>query len=280
MLDQAANIIVVYGMDQCLERSRDDVRALASLLLQMGKIGRPGNGLILVRDYANAQGQLDMGADSRYLPGLVRPGQPAAKRLADLWGLPLDKVFGPVDLVGRLKKGGIKALLVFGEDPLASAIMEKLVAKAKLRVVFDFFLTATAEAADVVLPMSSPLESAGTYTACDRRVQRSAAILPPLAGMTNLEAIAKLSGKLGMELGVFGPEEVFKEIGQANPHYLGVAPGEFWGKDLFHERFSTASGKAKFLPLAIDLTPCNQERQPLLSTENYVQTKIKNKLVV
>ena len=112
-------------MDQCLEKSRDDVKALGNLLLLLGKTGQPGNGLILVRDYANAQGLLDMGADSRYLPGLVRPGQPAVDRLQKLWGVPLKQIFKPVDLEARLKKGDIKALLIFGEDPLASAAAEQ-----------------------------------------------------------------------------------------------------------------------------------------------------------
>ena len=96
MLAAAANIVVVYGMDQCLEKSRDDLKALGNLLLLLGKAGQPGNGLVLVRDYANAQGLLDMGVDSRYLPGLVRPGQPAVDRLQEKCGAsPLNRIFKP-----------------------------------------------------------------------------------------------------------------------------------------------------------------------------------------
>jgi formate dehydrogenase major subunit len=251
ILTQAANVVVVYGMDQCLERARDDVKALGNLLLQLGKIGQPGNGLLLVRDYANSQGLSDMGFDQ-----------------------------APGELLAKLKKNKIKALLAFGEDPLDSPEGEKLLAGVEFRVVADFFLTATAESADVVLPMSSPLESSGTYTACDRRVQRSPAIVPPPAGKTNLEIIAELAEKLDMALKPQKPEELFKEIGEVVRHYRGVETGASWGKDLFREGFPTSSGKAAFLPLQIDLTPCNQERRSILASDSYLRLNIQGKLMV
>jgi formate dehydrogenase major subunit len=280
MLAAAANIVIVYGMDQCLEKSRDDVKALGNLTLLLGKVGQPGNGLVLVRDFANSQGLLDMGVDSRYLPGLVRPGQPEVERLGKMWDVPLQRIFQPLDLAAKLKKGEIKALLIFGEDPLASAQAGGLLAKVKFKLVVDFFLTATAAEADVVLPMSSPLESSGTFTACDRRLQRSAALVPPAAGKTNLEIMGTLAAKLGMELAPATPEEIFTEIGRANPFYQGLETGAFWGKTLFQETFATGSDKGKFLPVTIDSATCNQERQPLLASENYLQFKIRNKLVV
>ncbi len=280
MLARANNIVVVYGMDQTLEKSRDDIKALGNLLLLLGKTGLPGNGLILVRDYANAQGLLDMGADSRYLPGLVRPGQPAVAHLQKMWGVPLNRIFAPVDMEARLKKGDIKALLIFGEDPLASAAGSKLLAKVKFKLVADFFPTATASEADVVLPMSTPLESSGTFTACDRRVQRSQAIMAPAAGKTNLEAIAILAEKLGTALDPVDGDGIFAEIGRANPYYSGLSMGGFWGRDLFRETFATSSGKARFLPIAIDPAICTREKQTLLASENYLQTRIKNKLVL
>jgi len=267
-------------MDQCLEKSRDDVKALGNLLLLLGKTGQPGNGLILVRDYANSQGLLDMGVDSRYLPGLVRDGHQEVGRLQTLWGVPLQRIFKPVDLEARLKKGDVKALLIFGEDPLAAAATGPLLAKVKFRLVVDFFLTATAAEADVVLPMSTPLESTGTFTACDRRVQRSNALMPPASGKTNLEIISLLAEKLGMALHPAGEAEIFAEIGRANPYYAGLVMGDFWGHALFREAFATDNGKGKFLPVILDPATCAVDKQPLLSTENYLQFKIKNKLVL
>jgi len=279
MLSAAPNLVVVYGMDQCLEKSPDDLKALGNLLLLLGKTGQAGNGLILIRDYANAQGLLDMGADPRYLPGSAM-GNGANARLKQLWGADLDKIFKPVDIRDRLAKGKIKAALIFGEDPLASEAAADLLAAVEFKLVVDFFLTATASEADLVLPMSTPLESTGTYTACDRRVQRSTAILPPRGGLTNLEIIGKLAEKTGMPIDFAGADGIFKEIGQANPFYQGVEAGGFWGKDLFRENFLTPDGKGKFLPIDFAPGTCDIKKQPLLSSENYIQFKIKNKLVL
>ncbi len=278
MLSAAPNLVVVYGMDQCLEKAPDDLKALGNLLLQLGKTGKAGNGLVLVRDYANAQGLLDMGVDPRYLPGFAAGDGAAIGRLSKLWGADLGPLFKPVDIREKLAKGAIKAALIFGEDPLAATAGADLLAGVEFKLVVDFFMTATASEADVVLPMSTPLESSGTFTACDRRVQRSEAILPPLAGMTNLEVIGKLAAKSGLKPA--GADEIFREIGQANPFYLGVEMGGFWGRDLFKETFHTPGGKAKFLPVAVATDTCDGKKQPVLASENYIQFKIKSKLVL
>jgi len=144
----------------------------------------------------------------------------------------------------------------------------------------DFFMTASAAEADVVLPASTPLESTGTFTTCDLRVQRSQAIFPPKSGMANWEIICRLAEKTACPMQFTGSDDVFREIQQANPFYQNIEMGGFWGKDMFRDSFRTANGKGKFLPLTIEVTTCNQEKQPLLASENYIQTKIKSKLVV
>jgi len=85
---------------------------------------------------------------------------------------------------------------------------------------------------------------------------------------------------MGMALPAGDAREVFKEIALANPYYQEIAMGGFWGKDLFPAGFPTLGGKARFLPLTIDLSTCTHEKQPLLATENYLHAKIKGKLVV
>ncbi len=280
MLSGAPNFIVVYGIDQCLEKSKDDLKALGNLLLQQGKTGQSGNGLILISEFANSQGLLDMGADPRYLPGGVRHGDPAISRFQKLWDIGPDRIFKPVDFGERFSHGKIKALLIFAENPLASTAASKMLAAVEFTLVVDFFMSASAAEANVVLPASTPLESSGTFTACDRRLQRSQAIFPPKSGMANWEIICSLAEKTTQAMKFKGTDDVFKEIQQANPFYQNVEMGGFWGKNLFRENFHTANGKGNFLPLTIELTTCNREKQPLLASEDYIQTKIKNKLVV
>jgi formate dehydrogenase major subunit len=280
MLTPDSNLVIVYGLDQCLDKSRNDLKAMANLTLQLGKIGQPGNGLILIRAYANAQGLLDMGVDSRYLPGYVTGGQKGIERFAKLWNVNIEEIFKPVDIKKMLRNKKIKALLIFGEDPLSSSAAHELLQGLEFVLLLDFFKTATAEAADVVLPASTPLESEGTFTACDRRVQRSEALFPPKSGFSNLGIISTLAEKLAMPLPLETAADIFKEIQQANPFYQTITTEGFWGKDPFRENFHTANGKGKFMPLTIDLATCNKEKQTVLASETYIQLKIKNKLVV
>ena len=58
------NLIILYGPDSLREKAKHDLQAIGSLLLMQGRIGKPGNGLILLHDYANSQGLLDMGSRS------------------------------------------------------------------------------------------------------------------------------------------------------------------------------------------------------------------------
>lgn len=280
MLSPDTNLVIVYGLDQCLDKSRDDLKALANLTLQLGKVGQSGNGLIMIRDYANAQGLLDMGVDSRYLPGYVTEGQKGIDRFNKLWNVNIEQIFKPVDIKKMLRNKKIKALLIFGENPLISNAAQKLFQDLEFVLLLDFFRTATADEADVVLPASTPLESEGTFTACDRRVQKSAALFPPKNGFSNSEIITMLAEKLAMPLQLKTAAEIFKEIQQANQFYQTIAPDGFWGKDLFRENFHTANGKGKFISLTIDLATCNEEKQHILASETYIQLNIKNKLVV
>ncbi len=280
MIGPDSNLVIMYGFDQCLDKSHDDLKALANLTLQNGKTGLPGNGLILIRDYANAQGLLDMGIDSAYLPGYVRAGKKGIDRFNKLWNVNLHDIFKPVDMKKRLHDKKIKALLVFGEDPLAASAAQKLFQGVEFILQVDFFKTATALEADVILPASTPLESTGTYTACDRRVQRSEMLFPPKSGLNNLEIISALADKLAMPMQPRTAEEIFAEIQQANPFYQNVAGEQFWGKNMFREIFHTDNGKGKFMPLAIDTATCNDEKQIVLASESYLQLHIKSKLMV
>jgi predicted molibdopterin-dependent oxidoreductase YjgC len=65
------NIIVVYNVDSLWEKSRNDLKAIGNFMMLTGRVGKPGNGIILLRDYSNSQGLFDMGADAPYSPPLI-----------------------------------------------------------------------------------------------------------------------------------------------------------------------------------------------------------------
>jgi assimilatory nitrate reductase catalytic subunit len=145
-------------------------------------------------------------------------------------------------------------------------------------VVADFFLSESAELADVVLPSAQWAEEEGTMTNLEGRViHRRRAMLPPGQVRTDIEILCALADRLGKRalFPYAGPADVFEELRHATrggaADYSGISyaridaeHGVFWpcGEEghpgsarLFAETFPTPTGKARFH--AVD-----QERAP------------------
>ena len=279
LTDKKLNVIVLYGIDSLKEKSQNDLKALGNLLMLTGRIGKAGNGIIILRDFANSQGLFDMGADSRYLPGNVATGNKAGiKNVGDGWKVDLTKLFKPVDLKAAMEKGKLKALVIFGEDPLREKAIQGLTKGVEFMLVVDTAKTATAKKAEVALPASLPIETSGTTTACDRRVQNLVKVFEPTTGMETWQIIAKLAGKLGMPGKYKTSEDVFKEIKKVNPAYKAVVTGSFWGKDLLKKQFLTVDGKGKFVAAAAGAAPEKAVKKPYLFSEKYYEDKVKERI--
>jgi formate dehydrogenase major subunit len=275
-----ANVVVVYGVDSLWEKSKNDLQALGNLMMLGGRTGKPGNGILLLRDFANAQGLLDMGVDPKYLPGYVRIGDAKGiGELEKLWGVALQGIFRPVNLKDALERDQIKGLLVFGEDPLFATSNLKLTGGAEFMVVVDCYMTATAMEAAVVLPASLPIETEGTFTACDRRVQRTTRIFEAGTIMENREIIRALAEKMHIALTPTSRQDIEKEIKRAVPLYGKLANGGFWGKDLLVKTFMTPNGKGRFALFDVDVTPYGGEKKCYLFGENYFTLQIRSRLV-
>ncbi len=273
-------VVVVYNLDSLWEKSRNDLKAIGNFMMLTGRVGMPGSGIILLRDHANSQGLFDMGLDARYLPGHTRPEDAEGiEKLSSLWGTDLSTVFTPRDLGERLEREKIKALLIFGEDPLAAPYAVRLTGGVEFLLVLDHFMTATAMEADVVLPGALPIETGGSLTACDRRVQATAKVFEPRTGMENWQVMSKLADKLGLAFAYRSAREIADEIRAVIPAYGDVDGEPFWGESLFRTSFMTADGKGRFSPLPIDLSPYNIDKKECLSSENYFRLNIKEKLV-
>ncbi|MGD0229756.1 MAG: molybdopterin-dependent oxidoreductase [Syntrophorhabdales bacterium] len=280
LANREARVVVVYGIDSWWEKSKNDLRALGNLMMLSGRLGKPGSGIILLRDFANAQGLFDMGVDPAYLPGHVRAHDAARiAGLGKLWGVNLEEIFKPVNLKDALEKDRIKGLLVFGEDPLFATSNLKLTSAAEFMVVVDYFMTATAMEADVFLPASLPIETEGTFTAADRRVQRLPRVFASRTGKENWEIIKGLAEKMGIALTPLSTDDIGKEITQAFPAYGMLAPEGFWGENLLAKTFMTPNGKGRFAVFDIDVTPASGEKRHFLSGENYFISQVRSKLM-
>lgn len=147
-----------------------------NLALLTGKHGKTGAGLLLLKENNNSHGLHDMGAMWNLGPGAVPWDDPFQRSTVQfVWRsdeLPTDKFNG----LHKLRESGYEKLFIFGEDPIGCAIdqqeMTSLLSKSKFIMVQDYFMTPTAELANLILPASLPYETGGTFTNSQRVIQK------------------------------------------------------------------------------------------------------------
>ncbi|TFV50350.1 molybdopterin oxidoreductase family protein [Blastococcus sp. TF02A-35] len=273
-----AMILTARGAEQ--HRSgTDTAQAWINLALALGLPGRRGSGWGTVTGQGNGQGGREHGQKADQLPGYRSLADPAARaHVAAVWGVDPDDLpmpgrsaFELLDALGT--EGGVRTLLVLASNVAVSAPDARRVV-SRLRdldflAVSDFFLSETAELADVVLPSAMWAEEAGTMTNLEGRViRRRRALDPPQGVPDDLQLLAALADRLGAGATFSGdPETVFEELRRASAggtaDYSGISyrrideeQGVFWPcpdethpgtPRLFTERFATPDGRARFL---------------------------------
>jgi formate dehydrogenase major subunit len=271
--DPHEKIVFIYNIDSQRERSANDLKAIGNFLLLTGRQGEQGSGsgLILLQEYANSTGLMDMGVTPNYLPGYVKFFEEEdIQRIGKKWQVDLTPVFKPVDLEAKLRRGEIRAMLVFGEDPLCTADQLKYFSEVEFLMVQDLFPTATTAAADVVIPAASFIEQEGTYTACDRRVQQLNRIIPPKNGRENWQFIQELAKAFNLQMEYTSIDDIYQEIREMNRFYNGSAANQ-----TFNE-----TGKPEFSIYTAGMVTFPPELPGLLHSENYfknLQMKLKFK---
>lgn len=198
---------------------------LNNLLLTAGKVGREGSGLIALREAGNAQGLVDMGMNAHYLPGHQPIGDSAVrKKFARTWGRPVPESKGkstPQILEG-IQSGEIKGLLILGEDPVSAIGKDSFIDSPVFVVAAEAFETETTKRANIVLPAATFAESDGTFTNCERRVQRLRQATSPLGARTYGEIVSLLSKVMGYHMSYSSPQEIFEEIRKLSPILAGI----------------------------------------------------------
>ena len=123
--------------------------------------------------------------------------------------------------------GSFKALYVQGEDIAQSDPNTKHVQAAleamDCIVVQDLFLNETAAYAHVFLPGTSFLEKDGTFTNAERRINRVRPVMKEKSGLSEWEAVCKLSQAMGYPMQYSHPAEIMDEIARLTPTFKGVS---------------------------------------------------------
>jgi NADH-quinone oxidoreductase subunit G len=191
-IKKTQGLVVFVGSDGLgVKDSQAVMESAARLLSKAGLSGKQGSGLVAVWQSANIQGAWEMGC------GITN------------------------DLEKTIR--GTDTLIIAGADPLRDFPgLEDALQSVKFLAVFELTRTATAELADVVIPVQAFTEREGTFTSAERRVQAFHKAIDPHPGLLPDYAVAALLGqRIGLALAASVPE-IFAQIARVIPTFKGL----------------------------------------------------------
>ena len=232
-----------HGVESC--------QAVINLCLATGNIGREGAGCAMITGQGNGQGGREPGQKCDQLPGQRSIDDPAAREhVARVWGIRPDEIppkgLSAVEIMEAIHRGEIKALLSLCFNPLVSLPDANFTCEALEKIEFlaviDFFLSETAQHADVVLAGSLQEEEEGvTCSAEGRVIHINQAVRPPGNARTDSAILCDLARRLdkGSFFTFASPREIFDELREASrggiADYYGITyekidrqMGVFW----------------------------------------------------
>ena len=262
-----------HGVDNCL--------ACTNLALARGMVGKPGAGTMMLTGQGNGQGGREVGQKANQLPGYRHIDVPEDRQfIADVWGIPEPELpqegAAATEMVHLMAAGEIKSCMIMCSNLMVSlpdnAVVQRALDNLDPLVVVDFFMSETAELADVLLPGSVWCEDEGTTTNLEGRVIRiRKAAEPPGEARVDWAIMCELAERMGR--GRFFPfrsaEDIFNELRVASrggkADYYGITwekidreQGVFWPcpteghpgtPRLFTERFGHPDGRARMFPI-------------------------------
>jgi assimilatory nitrate reductase catalytic subunit len=266
------------GIEQQI-KGTENVLAAINLGLATGKFGKPGCGVSTITGQGNGQGGREHGHKCDQLPGnrdITNPEHRAA--VAKVWEVDESEIPGKgipaEEIIEAIHDGTIKGLLSICFNPVVSAPDSTFTAEALDKLEFysviDFFLSESAQHADVVLPGSLHEEDEGTSTSGEGRIIKiNAAVTPPGEARLDWEILLEIAERLGKgeHFRYQNTHEIFDELCRASSggtaDYTGATwerivdeHGLFWpipevghpGTPRLHEGgiFSHPDGKARF----------------------------------
>jgi len=268
------------GVNQA-SNGTDKANSIINVHLATGRIGRAGMGPFSITGQPNAMGGREVGGMANQLAAHQDFSPGSIDRIARFWGAP--RVAGrpglkAVDMFDAVGNGGIGAIWIMGTNPAVSlpraADVGRALEACPLVVVSDCVVdTETTRLADVLLPACGWGEKDGTVTNSERCISRQRAFLPAVGeARPDWWIVCQVAARLGFgdEFDYASPAEIFREHAALTAfepradrvldlgHLARLSDTEYddlepvrWGphRPFADGRFSTASGKARFVPI-------------------------------
>ncbi len=188
------NAVILFAEKAISGNCALEIRNLAMLT---GKLGKTSSGIIALKEKNNAQGMKDMGICQKMSPGNTPWNTERIALAKKIWQCTDIEVNGNFSLNEKVKNGEIKNLFIFGEDPLGCAINKTdandLISNTQFKVVLDYFLTETAQEANLILPASLPFETGGSFTNTQKFIQTFDKVRNTPSEKDNIEILSTLN---------------------------------------------------------------------------------------
>jgi NADH-quinone oxidoreductase chain G len=208
---------------------RDSIRGDSVATLVRWALGLRGKTrFVALGDYANSRGASDMGVLPNTLPGYAPLTDATARaKYESAWHAKIPETSGKHarGIFEGVESGEIKALLVFGSNPVRSFGLEPgLFRKLEFLFVADLFATETAEPAHVVVPAASFAEKSGTVTNTCGQAQSLKMTMRKAGTHSDLEILVALAAQFGAGWPYRNTEDVLREIISLVPGYAIPLP--------------------------------------------------------
>jgi len=240
-----------HGVENCL--------STINIVLASGRIGKPYCAYGTVVGQGNGQGGREHGQKCDQLPGWRDISNPAHREyVAGVWGVKAEELpeagVDCYEMMRKIDAGEIKGLLSICFNPKVSlpdnAFVTRALEKLEFFTVIDFFLSETAQHADIVLPGSLHEEDEGVVAQVEGRVIKiNKAVDPPGDAKQDWRVIQDIAQALGRPHGFEfdSPRAIFDELRVASKG--GVA--DYYG--ITYEKIEAQNGVC---------WPCPSEEHP------------------
>ncbi|RKX63555.1 MAG: hypothetical protein DRP42_07500 [Tenericutes bacterium] len=244
LIRHSENVVFIHSPDRAQGLSPDDMEIFGDMVLLLRASGKISD-MLLPRLLANSAGLEVMGADPAFLPGRIAAGN-------KLSGAATNQ-----ELRELLKAGAIRAALIIGENPLEFNRPGSWFRNTEFIAAMDWTDTETTRFADITLPGSTFLETAGSRCNFEGNLTEYAKAVTPPSGKTGVEVLEALAGVFGIDVSIESIDGIVRDkLGDLVRFYWNTGEQRNW------------NGKGTLIPVSAEAKAASIQ-PPMTHSQEY-----------